>query len=57
MKRLSALLLLFCTAISLLSAQPIHQVKGTVIDKNSREPLEFINVMITVLNLGAVTDA
>ncbi len=57
MKRLSALLLLFCTAISLLSAQPIHQVKGTVIDKNSREPLEFINVMITGLNLGAVTDA
>ncbi len=57
MKRLSALLLLFCTAINLLSAQPIHQVKGTVIDKNSRGPLEFINVMITGLNLGAVTDA
>ncbi|MDD3039240.1 TonB-dependent receptor [Bacteroides sp.] len=57
MKRFSGLLLFFCTTITLLSAQPVHQVKGTVIDKNSREPLEFINVMIIGLNQGTVTDA
>jgi ferric aerobactin receptor len=32
-------------------------VKGTVIDKSSRQPLEFINVMIVGLNKGGVTDA
>ena len=38
-------------------AQPVHQVKGTVIDKSSRQPLEFINVMIVGLNKGGVTNA
>jgi len=32
-------------------------VKGTVIDKSSRQPLEFINVMIVGLNKGGVTNA
>jgi len=32
-------------------------VKGTVIDKPSRQPLEFINVMIVGLNKGGVTNA
>lgn len=32
-------------------------MKGTVIDKSSRQPLEFINVMIVGLNKGGVTDA
>ena len=57
MKRL-LLLLLFCNiTISFLLAQPVHQVKGTVIDKSSRQPLEFINVMIVGLNKGGVTNA
>lgn len=55
-RRLS--LLLFCNiTISFLLAQPVHQVKGTVIDKSSRQPLEFINVMIVGLNKGGVTNA
>ena len=41
----------------ILLAQPVHQVKGTVIDKSSRQPLEFINVMIVGLNKGGVTNA
>ena len=32
-------------------------MKGTVIDKSSRQPLEFINVMIVGLNKGGVTNA
>lgn len=57
MKRLLSVLLLCHITISYLWAQPVHQVKGTVIDKSSRQPLEFINVMIVGLNKGGVTDA
>ena len=57
MKRLLSVLLLCHITISFLWAQPVHQVKGTVIDKSSRQPLEFINVMIVGLNKGGVTDA
>ena len=57
MKRLLSLLLFCNITISLLLAQPVHQVKGTVIDKSSRQPLEFINVMIVGLNKGGVTNA
>lgn len=53
MKRLLTLLLFFNTMLLLLQAQPMHQIKGTVIDKNSRQPLEFINVMIIGLNKGS----
>ena len=56
MKRLLTLLLFFNTMLLLLQAQPMHQIKGTVIDKNSRQPLEFINVMIIGLNKGSVTN-
>lgn len=38
-------------------AQPTHKIKGTVIDKASRQPVEFINVLILGLGRGAVTDA
>lgn len=38
-------------------AQPTHKIKGTVIDKASRQPLEFINVLILGLGREAVTDA
>ena len=55
MKRLLSLLLFCNITISFLLAQPVHQVKGTVIDKSSRQPLEFINVMIVGLNKGGVT--
>lgn len=57
MKRLLSLLLFCNITISFLLAQPVHQVKGTVIDKSSRQPLEFINVMIVGLNKCGVTNA
>ena len=57
MKRLLSLLLFCNITIYFLLAQPVHQVKGTVIDKSSRQPLEFINVMIVGLNKGGVTNA
>ena len=57
MKRLLSVLLLCHITISFLWAQPVHQVKGTAIDKSSRQPLEFINVMIVGLNKGGVTNA
>lgn len=57
MKRLLSLLLFCNITISFLLAQPVQQVKGTVIDKSSRQPLEFINVMIVGLNKGGVTNA
>ena len=57
MKRLLSLLLFCNITMSFLLAQPVHQVKGTVIDKSSRQPLEFINVMIVGLNKGGVTNA
>ena len=57
MKRLLSLLLFCNITISFLLAPPVHQVKGTVIDKSNRQPLEFINVMIVGLNKGGVTNA
>ena len=56
MKKLLTLLLFSNILFSLLQAQPVHQIKGTVIEKNSRQPLEFINVMILGLNKGGVTN-
>lgn len=57
MKKLLTLLLFSNILLSLLQAQPVHQIKGTVIEKNSRQPLEFINVMVLGLNKGGVTNA
>lgn len=57
MKKLLTLLLFSNIVFSLLQAQPVHQIKGTVIEKNSRQPLEFINVMVLGLNKGGVTNA
>lgn len=57
MKRLLTFVLLLSIMLPLLQAQPVHSIKGTVIDKNSRQPLEYINVMVMGLNKGGVTDA
>ena len=37
-------------------AQPVRQIKGTVIDKTSRQPVEFINVTVLGLNKVTTTD-
>ena len=55
-KRFLFILFCFCL-LATITAQPVHQIKGTVIDKTSRKPLEFINVMIVGLNKGGVTNA
>ena len=43
--------------ISYLSAQPLHQIKGSVIDRIHRKPLEYIRVMISGTGKGNVTDS
>lgn len=55
-KRFLFILFCFCL-LATITAQPVHQIKGTVIDKTSRKPLEFINVLITGTGMGGVTDS
>ena len=57
MKRLLTFFFFCSFLLLLIQAQPVHQIKGTVIDKNSRQPLEFINVTVIGLNKGGVTNA
>ena len=54
MKRLLTFFFFCSFLLLLIQAQPVHQIKGTVIDKNSRQPLEFINVTVIGLNKGGV---
>ncbi len=53
----NVLFLLLLGLLTTVSAQPTHRIKGTVIDKASRQPLEFINVLVLELGRGGVTDA
>ena len=53
----NVLFLLLLGLLTTVSAQPTHRIKGTVIDKASRQPLEFINVLVLGLGCGGVTDA
>ena len=57
MKRLLTFFFFCSFLLLLIQAQPVHQIKGTVIDKNSRQPLEFINVTVIGLNKAGVTNA
>lgn len=58
MKKAILLFILFlCCAATISSAQSARQIKGTVIDKANRKPLEFINVLVMGLGRGSVTDA
>lgn len=56
MKRLLTLLLFSNLLLSLLQAQPVHQIRGTVIEKQP-SAIRFINVMVLGLNEGGVTNA
>ena len=49
-------MLVICIFTS-VTAQPTHQIKGVVIDKSTRQPLEFINVLIIGTDRGSVTDS
>jgi hypothetical protein len=53
----NVLFLLLLGLLTTVSAQPTHRIKGTVIDKASRQPLEFINVLVLGLGRGGMTDA
>ncbi len=53
----NVLFLLLLGLLTTVSAQPTHRIKGAVIDKASRQPLEFINVLVLGLGRGGVTDA
>lgn len=57
MKKRSVFLLFFLYLLITATAQPLHQIRGTVIDKASRKPLEFINVVIAGSGMGSVTDS
>ncbi len=50
------LLICFTFSIPFLAAQPARKIKGTIIDKSSRQPIEYVNVLIIGLGIGNVTD-
>ena len=53
-RRISFFILLCCLCWNVFAAE--YQIKGVVIDK-SRQPLEFVNVLVVGLGIGASTDA
>ncbi|WP_375378118.1 TonB-dependent receptor [Phocaeicola plebeius] len=55
MRRISLFILLCCLCWNVLAAE--YQIKGVVIDKSTRQPLEFVNVLVVGLGIGASTDA
>lgn len=57
MKRKILFLCFIGCFIATAIAQPVRQIKGTVIDKTSRQPLEFINVLVLETGKGSTTDA
>ena len=54
-RRISLFILLCCLCWNVLAAE--YQIKGVVIDKSTRQPLEFVNVLVVGLGIGASTDA
>lgn len=54
-RRISFFILLCCLCWNVFAAE--YQIKGVVIDKSTRQPLEFVNVLVVGLGIGAPTDA
>ena len=54
-RRISFFSLLCCLCWNVFAAE--YQIKGVVIDKSTRQPLEFVNVLVVGLGIGASTDA
>lgn len=54
-RRFSFFILLCCLCWNVFAAE--YQIKGVVIDKSTRQPLEFVNVLVVGLGIGASTDA
>ena len=53
-KRIFSGILLLFIAVAVMAQN--YQIKGTVISKTTHEPLEFVNVLVVGLNIGASTD-
>lgn len=43
-------------AIAVFTQAQTYQIKGTVIDRSTRKPLEFVNILVTGMGIGASTD-
>lgn len=43
-------------AIAVFTEAQTYQIKGTVIDRSTRKPLEFVNILVTGMGIGASTD-
>lgn len=54
-RRIFFFILLCCLCWNVFAAE--YQIKGVVIDKSTRQPLEFVNVLVVGLGIGASTDA
>lgn len=54
-RRISFFILLCCLCWNVFAAE--YQIKAVVIDKSTRQPLEFVNVLVVGLGIGASTDA
>lgn len=54
-RRISFFILLCCLCWNVFAAE--YQIKGVVIDKSTRQPLEFVNVLVVGLGIGASSDA
>lgn len=54
-RRISFFILLCCLCWNVFAAE--YQIKGVVIDQSTRQPLEFVNVLVVGLGIGASTDA
>ncbi len=54
-KRIAPFILFLCFVLKVFAVE--YQIKGTVIDKSTRQPLEFVNVLVVGLGIGASTDS
>jgi outer membrane receptor for ferrienterochelin and colicin len=54
-KRIASFILFLCLVLKVFAVE--YQIKGTVIDKSTRQPLEFVNVLVVGLGIGASTDS
>lgn len=54
-KRIASFILFSCFVLKVFAVE--YQIKGTVIDKSTRQPLEFVNVLVVGLGIGASSDS
>lgn len=54
-KRIASFILFLCFVLKVFAVE--YQIEGTVIDKSTRQPLEFVNVLVVGLGIGASTDS